>query len=355
MIGELCNSHTYVWGGDIDYNKGYNTTGLLGVDFGVDSNSGRYYFKKIYQGDNSREGYHSPLTEPGVNAKDGDYLLAVNGQQLKTPTNPYSLFVNTVGQQVALTLADNAEGKNEHTVMVKPIRNSLSLRLHDWITTKRNYVNKKSDGKIGYIYMSDMESLGMDQFIHQFYPQLDKQGLIIDDRFNGGGFIDQIVLERLRRVLVGMSTNRIKAKMPYPEQVLHGYKATLINHYSASDGDMFPFYFRKYGLGPLIGTRTWGGVRGYNDVWQLIDGGDLVVSENSIYGLDSKWAIENHGVTPDINVDNLPGDVMAGKDEQLDSAIDYIMKKIKEKPMTLPKAPADMPAYPTGNDAGGTN
>jgi len=355
MIGELCNSHTYVWGGDMDYNKGYNTTGLLGVDYGVDSNSGRYYFKKIYKGDNSREGYHSPLTEPGVNAKEGDYLLAVNGQQLKTPTNPYSMFVNTVGQQVTLTLADNAEGKNEHTVTVKPIRNSLSLRLHNWITTKRNYVNKKSGGKIGYIYMSDMESLGMDQFIHQFYPQLDKQGLIIDDRFNGGGFIDQIVLERLRRVLIGMSTNRIKAKMPYPGQVLHGYKATLINHYSASDGDMFPFYFRKYGLGPLIGTRTWGGVRGYNDVWQLIDGGDLVVSENSIYGLDSKWAIENHGVTPDINVDNLPGEVMAGKDEQLDTAIDYIMKKIKEKPMTLPKAPADMPAYPTGNDAGGTN
>jgi len=353
LIGELENSHCYVWGGDMDYHQGYNTTGLLGVDFALNSKAGRYYFKKIYQGDNTRDGYESPLTKPGVTAQQGDYLLAVNGKQLKAPTNPYSLFVNTVGKQVTLTLADNPEGKNEHTVTVKPIRNELKLRLLNWIRTKRNYVNKESDGKIGYIYMSDMEALGMNQFIHQFYPQLDKQGLIIDDRFNGGGFIDQIVLERLRRVLIGMSTNRVKSQEPYPAQVLHGYKATLINHYSASDGDMFPFYFRKYGLGPLIGTRTWGGVRGYNDVWQLIDGGNLVVSENSIYGLDSKWAIENHGVTPDIKVDDLPGQVMAGKDKQLDTAIQYLMKKIKAHPMKLPKAPADMPAYPTGKDAGG--
>lgn len=353
MIGELGNSHTYVWGGDDNYLGKSNPTGVLGVDFGL--KDGRYYFKKIYAGDNSRVGYESPLTQPGVNAKTGDYLLAVNGHQLKAPMNPYSLFVNTVGQQTTLTLADTPDGKGEHTITVKPIDNSLNLRLNDWITSKRDYVNKKSDGKIGYIYLSDMEALGMDQFVHQFYPQLSKQGLIMDDRFNGGGFIDQIVLERLRRVLVGMSTNRVHAAMRYPEQVLNGYKACLLNHYSASDGDMFPFYFRKYGLGPLIGTRTWGGVRGYNDDWQLIDGGNLIVSENSIYGLDSQWAVENHGVTPDIKVDNLPGDVMAGKDAQLDTAIDYIMKKIKEHPLPLPQPPAEIPAYPSGNDAGGTN
>ncbi len=355
MIGELCNSHTYVWGGDDNYLGKYNPTGLLGVDFALNKSAGRYYFKKIYKGDNSRKDYQSPLSLPGINIKTGDYLLAVNGHQLKAGTNPYSLFVNTVGKQTTLTVAGTPDGKDKHTVTVKPIANSLNLRLNSWITQKRNYVSKKSGGKIGYIYLSDMEALGMDQFVHQFYPQISKQGLIMDDRFNGGGFIDQIVLERLRRVLVGMSTNRVHAALRYPEQVLNGYKATLLNHYSASDGDMFPFYFRKYGLGPLIGTRTWGGVRGYSNVWSLIDGGKLVVSQNSIYGLDSKWAVENHGVSPDIKVDNLPGQVIAGKDKQLDTAIDYIMKKLKEHPMNIPKSPADMPAYPSGNDAGGLN
>ncbi|MBN2616124.1 MAG: PD40 domain-containing protein [Bacteroidales bacterium] len=354
MIGELDNSHCYVWGGDDDYRGSDNPVGVLGVDFGLDHASGLYYFKKIYSGDNSRSGYASPMTQPGINVSNGDYLLAVNGHSLKAPMNPYSLFVNTVGKQTTLTVADNAQGKNKRNVTVKPIDNSLNLRLNSWIKEKRDYVNKKSDGKIGYIYLSDMEAVGMDQFIHQFYPQISKEGLIIDDRFNGGGFIDQIVLERLRRILIGMSTNRVHAEMRYPEQVLNGYKATLINHYSASDGDMFPFYFRKYGLGPLIGTRTWGGVRGYNRVWTLIDGGNLVVSQNSIYGLDSHWAIENHGVTPDIRVDNLPGEVMAGKDPQLETAIEHIMKQIKEHPLQLPKPPAEIPAYPTGNDAGGT-
>lgn len=354
MIAELDNSHCYIWGGDDDYRGSYNPIGVLGVDFGLNKESGLYYFKKIYKGDNSRPDYESPMTQPGTDIKAGDYLLAVNGHSLKAPVNPYSLFVNTVGKQTTLTVADDAKGKNKRTVTVKPIDNSLNLRLHSWIKEKRDYVNKKSDDKIGYIYLSDMEAVGMNQFIRQFYPQISKEGLIIDDRFNGGGFIDQIVLERLRRILIGMSTNRVKAEMRYPEQVLNGYKATLINHYSASDGDMFPYYFRKYGLGPLIGTRTWGGVRGYNHVWTLIDGGKLVVSQNSIYGLDSKWIIENHGVSPGINVDNLPGEVMAGKDPQLDTAIKYIMKQIKEHPLQLPKPPADIPAYPTtSKDADG--
>ena len=353
MIAELSNSHTYVWGGDLSYDVKNNDTGLLGVDFGVDQKAGRYYFKKIYTGDNSRKDYRSPLTEPGVDASQGNYLLAVNGRELRTDTNPYSLFVNTVGEQVELTIADNVDGKNKHTVTVKPIQNELKLRLRSWIDQNREYVNKQSDGKIGYIYLSDMGGLGMDQFIHQFYTQLDKQGLIIDDRFNGGGFIDPIVLERLRRVLVGMSTNRVKAKMTEPDAVLHGYKATLINDYSASDGDIFPYFFRKYGLGPLIGTRTWGGVRGYFRDWYLIDGGTLVVSQSSIYGTDGKWVLENHGVEPDIRVDNLPGDVYEGRDRQLDTAIKNLMQKIKEHPMKLPEAPDDLPAYPSGKDAGG--
>ncbi len=348
MIGELQNSHTYVGGGDRPHTA-YEPTGDLGVDFALDSGSGRYYFKKIYQGDNTRDEFRSPLTEPGIEAKEGDYLLAVDGHELKAPENPYSMFVNTIGKTVTLTLADNAEGKNKHDVTVKPVKNELNLRLKAWINHNRETVNKLSDGKIGYIYLSDMESVGMDQFIRQFYPQIRKQGLIIDDRWNGGGFIDPIILERLRRVLVLMGTNRERVAEPEPGEVMHGYKAVLINHYSASDGDIFPYKFRKYNLGKLIGTRTWGGVRGIRGFWPLMDGGYITIPEYSIYGLDSQWIVENHGVEPDIKVDNLPGDVMSGKDAQLEEGVNYILKEIKEHPVNLPPPPPLLPAYPPEN------
>jgi tricorn protease len=345
MIGELSNSHTYVGGGDRPHTKRV-PTGLLGVDFGVDAKAGRYFFKTIYRGDNSHEGYRSPLTEPGINVKEGNVLLAVDGQDLRAPTNPYSLFVNTMEQTVTLTVADDAAGKNRRDVTVKPISDDVNLRLKAWIDHNREEVDKASGGKIGYLYLSDMDEQGMDQFISQFYPQVRKQGLIVDVRWNGGGFIDQIVLERLRRVLVGMDTNRQGVPFPIPQQMVHGYMACLINHYSASDGDIFPYYFRTYGLGPLIGERTWGGVRGIRGYWPLSDGGYVTIPEDSLYGLHSEWVIENHGVDPDIEVDDLPGDVMAGKDAQLDKAVAYIMDKLKANPMTLPPPPPALPPYP---------
>jgi tricorn protease len=347
MLGELSNSHTYVGGGDVPSNP-YVPVGLLGVDFALDTSSGRYRLAKIYPGDNSRDAFRSPLTEPGIDVKEGDYLLAVDGHELKAPTNPYSLFVNTVGRTVTLKVADDAGGKNSREVTVKPIPDELQIRLKAWIDHNREHVNQASNGKIGYIYLSDMEAQGMDEFIRQYYPQIRKEGLVVDVRWNGGGFIDQVLLERLRRVLVGMATNRERVGEPIPEQVLHGYKACLINHYSASDGDIFPFYFRKYGLGPLIGTRTWGGVRGIRGYWELTDGGYVTIPEDSLYGLDSQWVIENHGVDPDVEVDDLPGDVMAGKDTQLDKAIQIIMDKLATQPMKLPPPPPLLPAYPPG-------
>jgi len=281
-----------------------------------------------------------------VDVKTGDYLLSVNGRELKAPTNPYSLFVDTANQDVELTVADNAGGKNARTVLVKTIPNELDIRLKTWIDHNREEVNKLSDGKIGYIYMSDMEAQGMDQFIRQFYPQITKQGLIIDDRYNGGGFIDQIVLERLRRILIGMNSNRERVAAPIPQQVSDSYKVTLINHYSASDGDIFPYYFKQYGLGPLIGTRTWGGVRGIRGYWPLLDNGYITIPEGTLYGLDSQWVIENHGVEPDMKVDDLPEDVMRGYDAQLHTAVDYLMQKIKAHPLNLPPPPPLIPAYP---------
>ena len=347
MIGELQNSHTYVGGGD-ELSNEYNPTGLLGVDFALDKSSGRYYFKKIYSGDNTREEFRSPLTEPGIDAKEGDFLLAVDGHELKAPENPYSLFVNSLNRTVTLTLADDVKGSKKHDEIVKPISDELNLRLMDWIDHNREIVNKESDGKVGYIYLSDMDDVGITQFVNQFYPQIRKEGLVVDVRYNGGGNVDQILLERLRRILIGMETNRQGEPGTIPGEVLHGYMVALINHYSASDGDIFPYYFKKYNLGPLIGTRTWGGVRGIRGYWRLLDGGFITVPEFSIFGLNSEWVIENHGVEPDIEVDNLPGDVMEGKDAQLEEGIKYIMNKIKEHPLELPKRPPLIPAYPPG-------
>jgi tricorn protease len=257
-----------------------------------------------------------------------------------------------VGKQdstLKLTVADGPTGKRRD-VTVEPVKNELALREQAWIDHNREVVDKASGGKVAYIYLSDMSGLGMDQFIRQFYAQLDKQALIVDERWNGGGFIDQIVLERLRRILIGMDTNREGASLPTPNQLIIGPKICLMNHFSASDGDIFPYYFRKYGLGPLMGTRTWGGVRGIRGEWFLLDGGYITIPEGAMYGVDSKWAIENHGVDPDIMVDDTPGDWMQGRDDQLQAAIEYILGEMKKHPASLPPPPPALPAYP--KDAG---
>ena len=345
MVASLQNSHTYVGGGDAPHAPEYIATGDLGADFALDPKSGRYYFSRIYRGDNTVSGYTAPLAQPGMKVKQGDYVLAINGRTLKAPTNPYSYLVNTLGGTVTLTLADNPSGRNSWTIRVTPIANALPLWEHAWIEHNREQVAKLSDGKIGYVYLSDMEELGMDQFIRQFYPQLYKQGLIIDDRYNGGGFIDPIVLERLRRILVALDTTREGGPEP-SNAIAIGYKAVLINHYSASDGDIFPWKFKQYGLGPVIGERTWGGVRGIRGYWPLMDGGYITVPEFAMYNPKSEWIVENIGVEPDVTVDNLPGDEMAGKDAQLETAVRMLMDKIKAHPVQLPPPPAWLPAYP---------
>ena len=345
IIGELGNSHTYVGGGEDMPEESRVGTAFLGADFALDNASGRYEFASVLAGDNTRDKYRSPLTASGVDVRAGEYLLAVDGQELKAPADPFSLLVGKQDSTLRLTVADGPNGKRRD-VTVQPVKNELSLREQAWIDHNREVVDKASGGKVAYIYLSDMSGLGMEQFIRQFYAQLDKQALIIDDRWNGGGFIDQIVLERLRRILIGMDTNREGASIPTPNQLIIGPKICLLNHFSASDGDIFPYYFRKYGLGPLLGTRSWGGVRGIRGEWFLLDGGYITVPEDATYGVDSQWAIENHGVDPDIPVDDTPGDWMAGRDVQLQAAIDYILAEMKKHPASLPPPPPALPAYP---------
>jgi len=345
MVSSLQNSHTYVGGGATPTEPKYIATGMLGANLALDAKSGRYYLSRIYKGDNTVDDYTAPLNQPGIKAAEGDYVLAINGHELQASENPWQYLANTLDGTVTLKLADNPGGRGAWTIRVKPIANALPLWLHAWIKHNREEVNRLSGGKVGYIYLSDMETLGLDQFIRQFYPQLNKQALIIDDRYNGGGFIDPIVLERLRRMLVAMDTNREQGTGP-SNAIAIGYKAVLINHYSASDGDIFPWKFKQYGLGPVIGERTWGGVRGIRGYWPLMDGGYITVPEFAMYNPQSQWIVENIGVEPDVKVDNLPGDEMAGKDQQLETAVRMMMDKIKAHPVQLPPPPAWLPAWP---------
>ena len=345
ILGEISNSHTYVSGGDAMPDEQRVPTAFLGADFALDDASGRYRFETIYPGDNSRARYRSPLTGPGLDIRVGQYLLAIDGQELVAPTDPYSLLVGKQGQTVTLTIADSPKGPRRAYV-VQPVNSELSLREQAWIEHNREVVDKASGGRIAYVYLSDMGGLGMEQFIRQFYAQLDKQALVLDDRWNGGGFIDQILLERLRRVLVGMGTDRERAPQTEPQQLIVGPKVCLLNHFSASDGDIFPFFFRKYGLGPLIGTRSWGGVRGIRGDWALLDGGYITVPEFAMYGVDSQWVIENRGVEPDMTVEDSPADWLAGHDVQLEAGIHYLLEQLKKQPGGLPPPPAALPAYP---------
>jgi tricorn protease len=346
VLGEIGNSHTYVGGGDDGENGTPVKPGALGVDFSLDANSGRYRFATIYPGDNTREEYRSPLAEPGVAVHPGDYLLAVNGQELRAPMNPYSLFETTKpGATIELTVADLPSGPSR-TIMIRPIASELPVREAAQIAHNRAVVDQLSNGRVGYIYLSDMEQLGLQQFVRQFYSQLTKNALIIDDRWNGGGFVAPMVLERLRRVLVELGTNREAASSTEPEELINGPKICLINHWSASDGDIFPDLFRRYGLGKLVGTRTWGGVRGIRGEWTMMDGGYVTIPEDAIYTLQSVWDVENHGVDPDVQVEDTPADLLAGYDAQLEKAVQMLMAQIAGKPATLPPPPPLLPPYP---------
>jgi len=347
MVGELASSHTYVGGGDYypAANKPVNA-GLLGVDLEPDTAHGLYRIGKIYAGQNWNSNLRSPLTEPGIDVQAGDYLLEVNGRPLRIPTNPYELFVNTANQQVRLTVAAAPTGANVRHILVKPLGSAFGLRELDWIDSNRRKVDKMSGGRIGYIYLEDMSAAGLNEFVEQFYPQIRKQGLIIDIRYNGGGFVDEIIFDRLRRILAGMQSARNWKSTMVPEVVFHGDMACLANAYTASDGDFFAYFFKKYKLGPLIGERTWGGVRGIRGYIPLIDGGYVTRPEFALYNLDSRWVIENIGVPPDIAVDNLPEQVMQGRDPQLEKAVEVLMKEIQAQPPALPRRPPEFPAYP---------
>ena len=347
VIGELSNSHTYVGGGDLpDLHPVH--AGLLGADYEVDFATGAYRFKKIFPGQNWDAHTRSPLTEPGVNIKEGDYLLAINGRALRSPQTPDELLVNTANEVVTLTVNSKSTADGARKVVVKPIADEFALREYNMIETNRKKVDAASGGTIGYVYLPNMGGPGLNQFVRQYFPQIRKEGIIFDVRYNGGGFVDELIFARLRRIVAAMGSSRNAEPGPRPNNVFNGYMACVTNHMAASDGDIFSYMFKRYKLGPLVGERTWGGVRGIRGEIPLMDGGYITRPEFSLYGLDGKWVIENHGVQPDVVVDNPPDLVLKGQDPQLEKAIGMLMDEIKANPKKLPPRPPDLPAYPDG-------
>ena len=339
MIAELNIGHAYVGGGDFPKTKTVPIA-LLGADYALDKATGRYRIERVLQGQNWIEARRSPLTEPGVDVPEGSYILKVDGVDLKSPDLPDDLLQNKTGGTVTLTVNSRPDDRGARQVKVRPLEDEEQIRYFDRIETNRKKVEKATEGKVGYVHIPNMGGDGLNEFVRQYYPQIRKQGLIIDVRNNGGGFVSELILERLRRVLAGMGNSRNGGVTTYPAQVFYGPLACLINHYSASDGDIFPYFFKKYGLGPLIGTRTWGGVVGIRGYSPLVDGGYVTRPEFGTYGIDSQWVIEGHGVDPDIEVDNRDDLVVQGRDPQLEKGIEVVMEQIRKSPKTLPPVPA---------------
>ncbi|MEI7897219.1 MAG: PDZ domain-containing protein [bacterium] len=338
MIGEISIGHSYVGGGDKPAPVRIKM-GLLGAKIVRDA-SGYYKISKILKGENWTTEARSPLTEVGVDAKEGDFIIAVNGKSTKEMTDINEVLVNKADVQVELTLNSTASETGARKIIVVPTDNEAGLYYYNWVQNNIKKVSDATNGEIGYIHIPDMGVEGLNEFVKHFYPQLSKRALIIDDRGNGGGNVSPMIIERLNRemTMIGMSRNTESA--PGRLEMQWGPKCILIDNYSASDGDLFPYQFKKLKIGKAIGKRTWGGVVGIRGSLPFIDGGQLMRPEFAPYDTDGKnWIIEGHGVDPDIEIDNDPAREYAGEDEQLNKAIDQMKEELKSWPKELPAMP----------------
>ncbi len=341
MISELSVQHTYIVGGDWQLPP-RPAVALPGATFTVDSATGRYRLGKIYAGENEEAVYRSPLTEIGVAARAGEYVLAIDGEDLRISDDPYRLLRGKADRPVTLTLAATAEGKSSHRATYRPITSENDLVYLDMVLANQKRVAQLTGGKVGYIHIPDMGANGLREFIKWYYPQIRKEGLVVDVRANGGGNVSRMLIERLRRELLGLNFSRNnETPSTYPDQVFVGPMAAILDEYSSSDGDIFPYMFRQARLGPLIGKRSWGGVVGIGGGVPLIDGGSISVPGSALASAEGQWIIEGHGVDPDIEVENDAASVLAGKDPQLERAVQEVMRQMAQKRHTLPPRPAD--------------
>ena len=350
LIGELNNGHTYVGGGERPDTPRIKL-GLLGAELSRDPTTHAYRIDRILPGENWDKHTRSPLTAIGLNIKPGDYILAINGTPASALPNLYDALIGTADKQVLLTVNSKPTPDGARDVTVVPTADEGPLYYLDWVQKNIDYVGKKTGGEVGYLHIPDMGRPGLNEFTKLYFPQIRRKALIVDVRGNGGGFVSPLVIERLRRVAVMIGMARNTAPRPDPIDAFLGPMVTLINEFSASDGDIFPYRFKTLGLGKLIGKRTWGGVIGIREPLPLVDGGQFFKPEFAPYSKDGKeWIIEGHGVDPDIVVDNDPGKEFRGEDQQLDRAIQEIEEELKTKRYDIPP----VPPYPNRNPAAGS-
>jgi tricorn protease len=350
MLSELAVGHSGLAPGERLREHKSVPGGLLGADYEIAN--GRYRFKKVYGGLNWTPELRAPLTAPGVDVKAGEYLLAVRGVDVKPPTEIYSLFENTAGKAVEITVGPNADGKDSRTVTVEPVANENALRNTDWVEGNLRKVHKATNGRVAYVYVPNTAGLGHAYFKRYFFPQADKDAIIVDERFNGGGQVADYYIDHLRRPFTAMWATRYGEDIKTPGAAIHGPKVMLIDETAGSGGDLLPWMFRQNKLGSLVGKRTWGGLVGVLGFPVLMDG-SLVTAPNLAIWTQDGWVVENEGVPPDVEVEQWPSDVIAGKDPQLERAIEIVMTELEKNP---PKA-AKRPPYPVrvlkGNGSGG--
>ncbi|UCD25879.1 MAG: PD40 domain-containing protein [Gemmatimonadota bacterium] len=336
MHSELAVGHHRVGGGDF-LNQAQNIPGgLLGTDYEVDGD--RYKFGKVYGGLNWNPELRSPLTEPGVDVAAGEYLIAVNGADLRHPENLYSRFENTAGKAVEITVSRNRDGSNPRTVTVVPIRSEAAIRNRDWVEGNMRKVHEATDGRVAYVYVPNTTTAGHTYFKRYFFPQADKEAIIVDERFNGGGQAADYYIDLMRRPYTSHWAMRYGDDLKMPTAI-HGPKVLLIDETAGSGGDLFPWMFRKFELGTLIGKRTWGGLVGVLGFPVLLDGGSITAPNVAIWTDEGGFVVENVGVPPDIEVEQWPADVIAGHDPQLERAIQEILRQLEANPQRQPQRP----------------
>ena len=338
MLSELTVGHSYITNnGDTTETKSV-PGGLLGADYEIDN--GRYRFRKVYGGLNWNPKLRSPLTEPGVNVKAGEYLLAVGGKDVKPPANLYGFFENTSGKLIEITVGPNADGKGSRTVSVVPVESELALRNRDWVEGNLRKVDAATGGRVAYVYVPNTSTAGYAYFKRYFYPQAYKDAVILDERFNGGGSLADYYIDMVSKKLIAYWAMRYGPDMKTPSASIQGPRVLIQDESAGSGGDLLPWMWRKFEVGPIVGTRTWGGLVGILGYPELMDGGAITAPNLAFYDPDKGWAVENEGVAPDIEVEMTPADVIAGRDPQLERAIAIVMDGLKKNPPVQAKRPA---------------
>ena len=336
-MGELTVGHLFVAGGDGPEVKRV-PVGLLGADYRIEN--GRYRFVKVYDGENWNPQLHAPLTQPGVNVVEGEYLLSVNGHEVRGSDNVYSFFEETAGKSMLLRVGPSPDGTGSREVTVVPVESEVGLRELAWVEGNRRKVDQLSHGKLAYIYLPDTASGGYTFFNRYFFAQAGKQGAVVDERFNGGGSNTDYILDYLRRTLMNYRTTRDGEDMTTPVSLIFGPKAMIINEYAGSGGDAMPWHFRQAKIGVLVGKRTWGGLVGFFGPFEaLLDGGVVTTPSRGFWTPNNKWEVENQGIAPDVEVELDPKAVREGHDPQLERTVEILLADLERNPVPAHRKP----------------